>query len=487
MIINNKNTNIYKKIDLLLWFMWGFSCLIFVPYIDLFSISIQLVEVCNLLVFASIFLKISLDKRWNNSKCVNISLIIILVLYALAIFWPIGGVITVYHLGYIPRLSTFLVPFARLFIIVTLFLAYIYFDTKGWQVRVRALLKGFIAGCIVTVMWMIVEHIMFTIFRIPINKLIFEDILNMDVKHTFINIIGGGFLGIPFDLYRATGFSWDPGMVTPLIVLGWLTYNLLSDIFIGKHRLWVSCVLLLSLPLSLSRTAILGTVIVSIIIFISEFLGCFLGNISQINVKNKLTCKYYYTVMHIKSILFAIILTIVLLFILFACNNLSISMFFKGIFNFINDIFTDQSPGTQRHLTYFKLIPKALFLNLPAFLLGYGAANVGVSMEIVGIGILPDIENLISVWKGKWNPESMTVTFALMGGIVTLLAFTICIGICLVTTFIRYLKRPWNKQYLSYFIILLAPFVLGMGYGIDNHIVFIMIFLMIVHICTNHS
>lgn len=105
----------------------------------------------------------------------------------------------------------------------------------------------------------------------------------------------------------------------------------------------------------------------------------------------------------------------------------------------------------------------------------------------MGIGILPDIENLISVWKGKWNPESMTVTFALMGGIVTLLAFTICIGICLVITFIKYLKGPWNKQYLSYFIILLSSFVLGMGYGIDNHIVFIMIFLMIVHICTNHS
>lgn len=218
MIINNKNTNIYEKIDLLLWFMWGFSCLIIVPYIDLFSISIQLMEVFNLLVFASIFLKISLDKRENNSKRVNISLIIILLLYALAVFWPIGGVITVYHLGYIPRLSTFLIP-----------------------------------------------------------------------------------------------------------------------------------------------------------------------------------------------------------------------------------------------------------------------------LEIVGIGILPDIENLISVWKGKWNPESMTVTFALMGGIVTLLAFTICIGICLVITFIKYLKGPWNKQYLSYFIILLSSFVLGMGYGIDNHIVFIMIFLMIVHICTNHS
>jgi hypothetical protein len=102
-------------------------------------------------------------------------------------------------------------------------------------------------------------------------------------------------------------------------------------------------------------------------------------------------------------------------------------MFFKGIFNFINDIFTDQSPGTQRHLTYFKLIPKALFLNLPAFLLGYGAMNVGVSMEIVEIGILPYIENLISVWKGKWNPESMTVTFALMGDIIFYnMASTIC-------------------------------------------------------------
>ncbi len=487
MIISNKNTNIYKKIDLLLWFMWGFSCLIIVPYIDFFSISIQLMEVFNLLVFASIFLNISLGKRGSNCKRVNMSLIILLVLYALAVFWPIGGVITVYHLGYIPRVSTFLVPFARLFIIITLFLAYIYFDAKEWQLRERALLKGFIIGCTVTVMWMVVEHIMFTIFRIPINKFIFEDILTMDVKHTFTNIVGGGFLGIPFDLYRATGFSWDPGMVAPLVVLGWLTYNLLSDIFIGKHRLWVSCVLLLSLPLSLSRTATLGTVIMCIIIFISEFLGCSFANIFQINVRNKQTCKYYYTGIHIKSIIFAFILTIILLFILFTYKNLSISMFLKGMLNYINKIFTGQSSGTQRHLTYYKLIPEALFLNLPAFLLGYGAMNVGVSMEILGIGILPGIENFISLWQGKWNPESMTVTFALMGGIVTLLAFTICIGICLVVTFIKYLKRPWNKQYLSYFIILLAPFVLGMGYGIDNHIVFIMIFLMIVHICTNNS
>ena len=74
---------------------------------------------------------------------------------------------------------------------------------------------------------MIVEHIMFTIFRIPINKLIFEDILNMDVKHTFINIIGGG-LNYPLRFVRATGFLgiWYGDS----IVLGWLTYNLLSDI-----------------------------------------------------------------------------------------------------------------------------------------------------------------------------------------------------------------------------------------------------------------
>lgn len=66
--------------------MWGLSCLIIVPYTDLFSISIQLMEAFNLLVFASIFLKMSLDKRGNNSKRVNISLIIILLLYALAVF-----------------------------------------------------------------------------------------------------------------------------------------------------------------------------------------------------------------------------------------------------------------------------------------------------------------------------------------------------------------------------------------------------------------
>ena len=78
--------------------MWDFHALFLFPIL-LFSISIQLVEVCNLLVFASIFLKISLDKRWNNSKCVNIvnyNINIIRSSYILAC----GSVITVYHLGY---------------------------------------------------------------------------------------------------------------------------------------------------------------------------------------------------------------------------------------------------------------------------------------------------------------------------------------------------------------------------------------------------
>lgn len=484
--MHTKKMNIYKKIDLLLWFLWGFSCLFIVPYVKISSITIQFMECFSFLVFISLLFQICLHKSFDKRKGVNISLFIVLLLYAIAVFWPIGGVITVYQLGYVPSLSTFLVPFARLFIIVTLFLAYIYYDINEWIIREKALVKGFIWGCIITVIWMIVEQIMFIIFHIPINKLIFQDIFNLEVQHTFINILGRGFLGIPVDLYRASGFSWDPGMVAPLVVLGWLTYSLQPEFFMGKHRLWLSCFLLLSLPLSLSRTALLGAVLICLIVFLFEFLGCFVGFSFKYKTNKSMCYVPYFSFFFIKSIILAIILTIALISIIFAHKGLHISVFTKGMFKLVSDVFFDQSAGTQRHLIYFKLIPHALAISIPSFLFGYGAMNVGVSMEKIGIGVLPGIESLINSWNGNWNPESMTVTFALMGGIVTLLTLFICVGLCMVISCIKYLKRPWNKQYLSYFIILLAPFILGMGYGIDNHIIFIIVFLMIIHICDDN-
>lgn len=471
-----------KSIELFLWYFWGLSCVFIVPYIRILYLNIRLVELSTALVLISLVIRIAVEKNPFSKKYIPSSLMIISLIYCLALFWPLGGVITVYNLGYTPQLESYLAPFRRLIITLILLIAYIYFNHEEWLLRESALIRGFLTGCIFITTWMIIEQAAFIIFRFPLNDIIFRKGLGLNPQHTFINLVGSGYTGLTMPLYRATGFAWDPGQSATLVALGWFLYTLLPEIIVGKRRLFFSVFMLLALPLSLSRTAIIGTAVV-ILIFLGIY---FITSIVQVNLAyNKILKRRAHKSLfrfYSQSVILGFIVIVILVSIACIPAKTSALSIFQGLMSFIKSGLEAQTFGEQRHWTYFTLIPYALTLNWSAVFLGYGTANVGVAIEEVGWNVLPEIEQMTNRWKGNWNPESTTVNFALMGGAVTLFALAFCLITSIAKAGSEYLRKPYNIQLLGYITILLVPFVLGLGYGFESTIIYISVFLIFIHI-----
>ena len=474
--------NFFKKIELFFWYLWGFSCVFIIPYIEVMKgVRIKFVEISTVLVMVVLFIRITVGKRSNSKKNINFLLLLNVFLYCFALFWPLGGVLTIYNLGYKPSLPSYIAPFRRLTVILILFIAYVYFKYEEWLLRERALIRGFLAGCVVTTVWMIIEQVTFLFFQIPLNEVIFKELLKLDPGHSFINLIG---LGLSKPLYRATGFAWDPGQIAPMVALGWLCYNLLPEALVGKKRLFISVFMLLTLPLSLSRTAIMGTAIITF-----GFLGInFVVGIIQVSLIHKKKC--HITVFHRPEVRFywrssvlGCIVAVILIIIVCISAKMSTSSFFQGLAFYLRSTLESQTYGEQRHQTYYKLIPYAWTFNWSTAFLGYGTGNSGVAMEKVGWDVLPGIEKVAAKRQGNWVPESTTVSFALMGGMISSLALIFCVITSIARVSNWYLRKPWNNiSLLGYATILLAPFIFGLGYGIDNTIIYISIFLMLINI-----
>lgn len=473
--------SLYKNIELSFWYLWGGSCVFMVPYIEIGGIRIRFVEVSTLLLFIALVIRINLEKKAHSKKRISSLLAFNILTYTLVLFWPLGGVLTIYALGYTPALASYIAPFRRLFIILILLVAYVHFKHEEWLLRERALIQGFLTGCVVTTVWMVVEQVAFLLFQASLNEIIFQELLGLDPLHTFTNLVGYGYTGLSMPLYRSTGFAWDPGQTAPLVALGWLFYNLLPETLVGKRRLLVSVFMFLVLPLSLSRTAIMGTIVITFGFMIT----CFIVSIAQASLAHKgqfITLRKPEFKFYWRSVVLGFTAIVILIGLVCVLAKISVSSVFQGLVSFVRSGLEAQTFGEQRHWTYFKLIPHALLLNWTAAFLGYGTANAGVAMEKAGWSVLPQIEQMAAMWQGNWVPESTTVNFALMGGVVGFFALCLCIITSIAKASIEYLRKPWNIRLLGYPITLLAPFIFGLGYGFENTIIYVCVFLMLVHI-----
>lgn len=471
----------YSRLESYVWFLWGFSCLIVVPYIEVFNLRIRFVEITTVLVFLCLLLRIGVDKTACLKNRANFSFTVIVAFYGLALFWPLGGVLTIDVLGYMPQLGSCISPIRRLLIVIVLFIVYIYYKCDTWLLLERSFIRGFIFGCILTTVWMFIEHISFMFFKIYINEMIFMEILGLNPEHTFVNLVAPLFTGLPISLYPASGFSWDPGSTAPLVVLGWLLYIFLPKTLVGRQKLLISVLLLMAVPLSISRTAIIGVFVITVI-FLSIQVG--FGILRASITQNRHITKFYNSILsfYLRSIVWLVITLAILGAIACIPMKITPSSLFQGFASFVKSAVEIRTSGEQRHWTYFRLVPDALLLNLPAAIFGYGNSNVGVAMEKVGMDKLPGISSMAAKWHGNWNPESLTVTYALAGGLVGFFALGFCIVASMAKIGIDYLRRPWNVKPFAYGMILLAIFVLGMGYGFQNTAITIIIFLAFMHI-----
>jgi hypothetical protein len=469
------------SLEIFLWYFWGISCVFTVPYLVVQNLNIRLVELSTAFILIVSIFRITTKKFPRYKEYISSSLMLIVSAYCLALFWPIGGVITVHALGYTPELESYIAPFRRLIIVLILLGTYLSLSHEKWLLRERALLQGFIAGCILTTAWMLIEQLVYALSLVPLNDVIFRVLLGIVPEHTFINLIHSGQSGLSMPLLRASGFGYDPGNTATLVALGWFLYSLMPESLIGKRRVSVSIFLLFALPLSLSRTTIVVTAVV-----VLAFLGVHLiVGIAQASLTGRFRLGAFHEPMlrsFWRSIIFGLIAMVLLVAIASTIAKMSVLSTFDGIISFIGSGLEAQTLGDQRHWTYFTLVLPALTDSVTAAFLGYGTANVGIAMERFGQGVLPEIEEMAALLHGNWNPESTTIVFALMGGFVSMIALGFCLTMSVAKGIIQYLRRPWNIQPLGYVTILLTPIMLGLGYGFNNTIIYIILFLIFLHI-----
>lgn len=469
------------SLEIILWYLWGVSCVFTVPYIEVQNLNIKLVELITAFVFVVSTFRITTKKILRYKEFISSSLTLIISAYCLALFWPLGGILTSYAIGYTPQLESYIAPFRRLIIVLILLGTYVSLSHEKWLLRESALIRGFIAGCILTTAWMLIEQLVYIASSIALNDMIFREMLGLDPQHTFINLVHPGYTGLSMPLLRASGFGYDPGNTATLVVLGWLLYNLLPESLIGKRRLSISIFMLLALPLSLSRTTIIAAALITLgflalPLIISTAQGSFTGKFRFGFIHEPIFKSFS------QSVIFGLIAIILLIAVVSSIANLNVISAFEGIIAFIKSGLMAQTAGEQRHWTYITLVLPALTDSLTAAFLGYGTANTGIAMEKVGHDVLPEIEEMATLLHGNWDPESTTVNFALMGGFISLLCLSFSIFMSITKGIARYLKKQSVVQNLGYIIILLAPIILGLGYGFNNTIIYIILFLIFVRI-----
>lgn len=478
---------------LYLWYLWGFSFPFMVSYILLGIIPLRFVDLTTiaLITFSALSWFLTNKKVTQSRQVSPLSImklrrgdsifVLFVCLFAFSMLWALSGVINLRLHGYTPSLGSYVGPLRRSLILLFMLVAYLHFGRRKWLLVERALLRGFIHASVLTAVWMWIEQILYVVYKIPLNELVFRRWLGLNPGVGFINLISPGYTGLGYNLYRASGFSWDPGTTTTMIVIAWFLYTLMPKGLIGRKRLFISMILLSALPLGLSRTSIISVAIGLFSLFgiylVLSFIQASVTGYTWPRIWRNGTIKF---VTH--SILYSIfvfIISVVIMGYMIDINPYKISM---GIYSFVKAGLEGKTVGEQRHWAYFRLIPSALALDWPSMLFGYGTANVGVAMERVGSGVLPKIEEIAATFHGDWNPESTFVTMTLMGGLISAALLWFCVFATMARAGFGCLRglSSFNGQIMLYvFVILCTLIVMSVGYGIDATWLYVVFFLLL--------
>ena len=113
---------------------------------------------------------------------------------------------------------------------------------------IDAYLKGFLASCVITSLWMILDIVLFySVNGVPLNEIVFARYAG-SITHTFSNFV---YWVVPFPLYRPTGIGWDGGSIVPGLALGLIYAR--YDRRLG----YIRSILFIAIVISFVRTAYL--------------------------------------------------------------------------------------------------------------------------------------------------------------------------------------------------------------------------------------
>lgn len=459
--------------EYILWYWFGVSFLIFVPYITIFQIDIRITDflliVLSILVAARALRAVMMFDDYDIVA--NKYLLIVTLLVFFSQFWPLFGIITLQYHDYSVPILNFIVPLRRVVLLLVIVVQYFLLRGNQWAEVRRAILKGSIHGGILTVTWMIFEHILYISFHIPLNKIVFAEWFGLDPGHTFLNVVqlSDGYV------LRATGFSWSPGLVGPPLLMIAILYLLLPDDIIGEKSIFTGLLLLSGPVLSLSRTAIFGTMV--FLLFTVAILS-----ITKLTSPNNSLLSDIYS----RKVIYRIKIVVFI-----ACIGLIGSVLYitstdyvliGSLGGFVLKAIYNPAPGVIRHVGYILYLPSILTYDIYGALFGYGVYTTGAGVELAASG-LPGIERAMEVYQGTWRVEPQIVSILIAGGIPGSLSFLYAYFKTISQNFRTQISLGSSIQEVKVAIFcstfLSTTFVLGLGYGVGGTFFLVVLILVI--------
>ena len=441
------------------------------PYISIASIDIRMTDMLLVVLSVTTFFRCLylISEPSSSTLYLDKKLFVLLVCIIFTQFWPLFGNITLIHNDYSVPLVNILVPIRRLDLIIVVIAQYVFLKRAEWKKVRFGILKGIIHGGLITSAWMILEHFLWIFFKYPINRKLFRHMMGLEPGHTFLNLIqisNGSIL-------RATGLSWSPGLVGPPLLMIAILYLFLPVEYVGEKKMWAGTLLLLSPILSLSRTAIFGMVI-------STVVAIFVISASAAIRKEE---SLLYTIYSEKILKLAFFLSVI-------ATTCSIVIGFylissgaaNGFASFFSNTFKNPSEGTIRHVGYIIAVPTILTHDVFSGLFGYGIYTTGAGVEIGALWI-PGAERLAQRYNGHWRVEPQIISILIAGGIPAALLFLysyITTSIESLSNIFRISSQPQEvKKSACSLIFLSSTFILGLGYGVGGTFFFVILLLIL--------
>ncbi|MDN5345971.1 MAG: hypothetical protein PWQ73_468 [Petrotoga sp.] len=261
---------------------------------------------------------------------------------------------------------------------------------------IRNFLRGFEIGVKVQIIWSLIEVIFWYAYKIPINQVIFEGILKVDVGHTFINLRNYG-AGI---VYRVSGFNWDPAYFGILCA-----FIILTD----PSILW-KLVSAIALIMSNSRASIFGFSMTTVLLILNYVTRRYFSN-TQFKVKTR-------------KVINVLLLFIAFGIIVIAITDFILPDYFRATTAAIKNVFEESKDvGTVRHLKYYTYSSLILTKNPLIALFGYGPRSGGKFFcEEVNKGNIPSYMSAAKP-STAWSPESSVIGILVDSGILGFLVY----------------------------------------------------------------
>lgn len=455
-----------SDIESILWYAFGASFLLFVPFINIYGAKVRLVDIILVLLLLVILKDIIKEVNTTGTICLRVdkTLCLVLLFLLMSQLWPLFGNVTLRNHGYSIPIVNFIVPIRRIGLLSIILVKFFLLDRGEWEKLRHSILRGIVHGGVATVLWMVFQHFSWLYFRFSINQYIFSDVLGLDPGHTFVNLVrldGGAVL-------RATGFSWSPGLVGPPLLMIAILYLLLPREIIGNKSAPISLLLFIGPVLSLSRTAIFGLGIFFIFLLFSYLItrrhqqNDIYGNINEDKI------------ISVTFIVAGIATLGGIWYITFRGGVIN------GVILFLAETIRNPAPGVVRHLGYVIYLPLILTHNVLGAFFGYGIYTTGAGVELA-VGWLPGIERAAEVHQGNWRVEPQIVSILIAGGIPGAVSFLYVYSATLTKNIRKQLSDGTSMKdvQIGLFgsVFLSSTFVLGLGYGVGGTF-FLVIFLL---------